>query len=208
MTLYPRDEMAKIQRRLTDGTAAIRDNRRLTDHGKRVEMAKVVKAARKQRDELKTSFLTERERRRESLQRVLFGITGDATPEQLMIMRDSRDRAAKIDGPEDAATHLALATAAGDTYMAKAIAMIAVHRGWRELVNTYAEKAPAGTRASLEELADIPTGRNTGLMDTAVFRLSEPDELRQWRTDIDRLAAEATDKVPAGGMQYEGVPLG
>ncbi|MGE2835458.1 hypothetical protein [Mycobacterium sp. SMC-4] len=208
MTDYPRSEMARIQGRLNREAEAIRTSRRYSDTGKRIEMAKALKQARRERDQLKQSFLADRQSRRETLQRKLFGISGDATPEQLMIMRDSRDRAAKLDGPEDAATHLELATTSGDTYMAQAIAMVAATKGWNGVVNTYAQNAPAGTATALEELADIPSGSRTNLMDTAVFRLAEPDELRHYRTDTDleNLAAQDAEPIPAGGMRYEGVP--
>lgn len=209
MADYPRDKMARIQQRLTNQTEAIRASRLYTDNGKRIEMAKLVKQARRERDQLKQTFLTERQTRRETLQRRLFGITGDATPEQLMIMRDSRDRAAKLDGPEDAATHLALATTSGDTYLAQAIAMVAANRGWNDVINTYAQTAPTGTRTALEELADIPSGTRTGVADQAVFRLREPDELHAYRndTDLDTLAAQDTQPAPTGGLHFEGVPM-
>ncbi|WP_283604997.1 hypothetical protein [Mycolicibacterium poriferae] len=209
MTLYPRDEMAAIQRRLASGISTIRDNRRLTNHGKRTEMAKLVKTARKQRDDLKTKYLTDREARRERLQRRIFGVDGDMTREQLAIFRDSRDRAKRIETPEDAQTELEFAHRYGDTWMVKAIALRAVEQGWREVFSTYQQHAPETTRADLDALADIPSGPRTNAMDVAVFKLSEPDELRAYRgdTDIDRLAAESTETIPTGGMRYEGVPM-
>lgn len=184
-TSYPRDEMARIQGRLNDSLASIRNSRAYSDQGKRTEMARLVRQARAQRDQLKSEFIGKREARRERLERVLFGIPGEATPEQIMIMRDSRDRAAKLDGPEDAATHLALAQQAGDTFLAQAIAMVAANKGWNDVVNTYADKAPAGTRASLDELAELPSGPRTDSVDNIIFRLREPEELRSFNSDSD-----------------------
>lgn len=199
MTTYPRDEIARIQNRLNNDVAAIRSSRAHTDQGKRIEMARLVRQARTQRDQLKNEFTTKREARRERLERILFGIPGEATPEQIMIMRDSRDRAAKLDGPEDAATHLALAQQAGDTFMAQAIAMVAARHGWNDIINTYADQAPSGTRSCLDELAEIPAGRNTGLADTARFSLREPEELRSYRTDSDlERLANGTEAEPIG----------
>lgn len=196
MTDYPREEMARIQGRLNDSVAATRSNRGLTDQGKRAEMARLVRQARTQRNQLKNEFITKREARRERLERVLFGNPDGATPEQIMLMRDSRDRAAKLDGPNDAATHLALAQQAGDDYMAKAIAAVAARHGWNDIINTYADRAPAGTRACLDELAQLPSGRNTRAADTSRFKLDEPEELRSYRTDTDleRLATGPKDE--------------
>lgn len=195
MTTYPRDKMAAIQARLTNRTEEIRNSRRYSDQGKRTELAKLVREARTQRDELKKTYIAERETRRETLQRILFGIPGEATAEQLMIMRDSRDRAMKLKGPDDAATHLSLALQAGDRYLAQAIAMVATDKGWHEVIDTYADRAPAGTRASLEELADIHTGPRTSSVDNIVFRLREPEELRSFKSDSDleRLANTNTE---------------
>lgn len=208
-TNFPKDKMAAIQQRLNRDADAIRNNRNYSDQGRRTEMAKLVQQARKQRDTLKNAYLAEREARRETLQRSLFGITGDATPQQLMILRDSRDRAAKIEGPEEAATKLALANQSGDTFMAQAIAMVAATKGWREVINAYADRAPAGTRTSLEELADIPTGPRTNFADAAAFSLREPAELAHYRTDsdIEHLAAQATDSAATGGLHFTGVPM-
>lgn len=191
-TNYPRQEMAAIQARLTNRAEEIRNNRRYNDHGKRAELAKLVREARQQRDELRKTYIAERETRRETLQRILFGVPGEATAEQLMIMRDSRDRAMKLKGPDDAAAHLSAALQAGDRYLAQAIAMVATDKGWREVVDTYADRAPAGTRASLDELSDIHTGPRTHSVDNIVFRLREPEELHHYREDADiaRLAAE------------------
>lgn len=201
MTTYPRDEMKAIQARLDNAAERIRTSP-YTDQGKRSELAKIVRDARKQRNDLKTKYLAERTARRETLQRSLFGITGDATPEQIMILRDSRDRAATIKSNEEAATKLALAQQAGDTYMAKAIAMIAAHYGWNDVLSTYTDTAPAGTRTMLEELSEVPTGTNTGLADAVIFRLREPDELRNYRgdDDIERLSA-TTPPEPAARNQ-------
>lgn len=184
-TSYPREEMARIQGRLNDSIAAIRSSRAHTEQGKRTEMAKLVRQARTQRDQLKNEFITNREARRERLERVLFGNPDGATPEQIMLMRDSRDRAAKLDGPQDAANHLALAQQAGDDYMAKAIAAVAARHGWNDIINTYVNRAPSGTRDCLDELAELPSGRNTRAADTSRFKLDEPDELRSFRSDSD-----------------------
>ena len=69
----------------------------MAKHGKRYLEAreKIIK--------MKADFVGERERRRTNLERIAFGIVGDATPADLMAHRDAQDRAARIDSEEEAA---------------------------------------------------------------------------------------------------------
>jgi hypothetical protein len=60
--------------------------------------------------------------------------------------------------------------------MSKAIAQVAANKGWSDIVEMYAETAPLGTRAALEQLADLPAGRRTRLADSAVFTIRAPKE--------------------------------
>jgi hypothetical protein len=170
-----RGKISRIQARLNQTVEQIRNAKALSDSGKRTEMARATLEARKQSKALRDEFVAEREARRESLERRLFGLTAP-TPTELMVLRDSRDRAAALENEADAELKLKLANQAGDTFMAKAIAQVAATKGWREIVETYAETAPLGTRSALEQLADIPSGRNTRLVDNATFAIRGPRE--------------------------------
>ena len=141
-------------------------------------MARATLQAKKEAQALKAEFLAEREARRESLERRLFGLAGTPSATELMVMRDSRDRAASLTSAEDAQLKLKLANQAGDTFMAKAIAQVAAAKGWAEVVETYAETAPLGTRSVLEQLADLPGGRLTAMGDAAVFSTRAPREFQ------------------------------
>ena len=132
---------------------------------------------------LRTELLAERESRRESLEKRLFGLLGTPTPTELMVMRDSRDHAASLENAEDAQLKLKLANQAGDTFLAKAIAQAAATKGWSDIVNTYAATAPLGTRSALEELADIPSGRMTNIAD-APFTIHAPSEIGAATTSV------------------------
>jgi hypothetical protein len=172
-----REKVGRIQIRLNNAVDQIRNNRRYTEDARRAEMATATLKAKKDAAALKAEFLAERDARRESLEKRLFGILGTPDPTELMVLRDARDRAASITSEEEADTKLRLANQAGDTYMARAIAQVAITKGWRPVVNTFAETAPLGTKTALEELGDIPSGRNTKLADNSTFSIRNPAEL-------------------------------
>lgn len=192
---YPRDKIAAIQQRLDNTVHAIRNNKAYSDTGSRAEIAKAVLAARREANELKDKTVAERNSRRESLQRRLFGIGGSATPAEMMVLRDSRDRAAAIENENQASTKLRLANQAGDTYMARAIAQIAFDKGWRDIVETYVDTAPLGTRAGLEELAQIPVGKMVTTADALAFKLREPDGFFGVRDDLAECIARGDQAV-------------
>jgi hypothetical protein len=173
----PRERRDSIQRRLNQTIDDIRSNKAYSPQGRRAEMAKVTLQANKETQALKAEFIAERESRRESLEKRLFGLLGTPTPTELMVMRDSRDRAATLESAADAELKLKLANQAGDTFLAKAIAQVAATKGWPEVVNSYAETAPLGTRTALEELAGIPAGSRTNIADAATFAIRPPQEL-------------------------------
>jgi hypothetical protein len=172
-----RGKVSRIQLRLNQAIEDIRSNQAYSPEGRRGEMAKATLEASKEAQALKAEFVAARESRRESLEKRLFGLLGSPTATELMVMRDSGDRAATLESAEDAQLKLKLANQAGDTFMAKAIAQVAATKGWGEVVETYAAIAPLGTRAGLEELAAIPAGPRTNIGDAATFSIRPPQEL-------------------------------
>ena len=141
-----RGKITRIQSRLNQTIEDIGNNRSYSDSGRRAEMAKATLDARKEADALRTELLAERESRRESLEKRLFGLLGTPTPTELMVMRDSRDHVASLENAEDAQLKLKLANQAGDTFLAKAIAQAAATKGWSDIVNTYADSATRNTQ--------------------------------------------------------------
>ena len=187
-------KVSAIQSRLKRECEEIRANRNLTDSARRRQLAVATVRARREAAELKAKLIAAREERRESLQRRLFGLGGTPKSEELMLMRDSVDRAAKLESPEEAQLKLKLAAGIGDSFMAKAVAQVAAAKGWRDVLESYAENAPLGTKTALEELANIPSGRNTNLADTAMFNVRAPQEFIGMRDNvIEALARDELD---------------
>jgi len=111
------------------------------------------------------------------------------------VLRDSRDRAQAIKSQEDAQLSLQLAKQAGDKFMVKAIAQLAVTKGWTSVVDAYtADNSHA--RSMLDELAAIPSGPRTNTADAAAFSVQVPKELSAFTGvnagSLERLAAGET----------------
>ena len=86
----PRGKVARIQSRLNQTIEDIRNNRSYSDSGRRAELAKATLQAKKEAAALKADFIAEREATRKSLQKRLFGILGEPTHTELIVMRDSQ----------------------------------------------------------------------------------------------------------------------
>ena len=202
---YPRQKVAGIQRNLDAAVAAIRDNKNLSETGRRTEIAKATLAARKQAEALKAETRAARETRRAELERRVFGIAGTPNPTELMVMRDSRDRAANLQSADEAQLKLKLAAQTGDSFMSKAIAQVAAAKGWGDVLNTFTNTAAFDTRAALEELADIPTGRGTNLADAAAFKIRDPREFLGTRDEVVEAFARG-DQSMVNHLERSGTP--
>jgi hypothetical protein len=191
-----RRRISQIQSRLDETIESLRANTSLSDQGRRAEMAKATLDARKMVERVKTEVVTARTQRRNELTRYLFGLS----PEEggILTMRDARDRAAKLDGPEAAGAALRQAQLAGDRSLVKAITHVAVDHGWQSVIDDYVaalgpeEVTPIAL--SLQSLAAIPSGRNTDTADAAVFRVRPPNELFGSRDE--EIAWLARDAAP------------
>jgi hypothetical protein len=202
---YPRQKVVNIQKTLDDAVNAIRADRNLSEAGRRTQIAKVTLAARKQAEALKAETRAARETRRAELERRVFGIAGTPNPTELMVMRDSRDRAANLESADDGLLKMRLAAQAGDTFMARAIAQVAAAKGWRDVLETFTNTAAFDTRAALEELADLPSGRGTNIADTAAFKIRDPREFLGTRDEVVEAFARG-DQSMANHLENRGAP--
>lgn len=173
-----RREVAAIQHRLNGEVKTIRDNPTFTDQGRRVEMAKVTLRAQRDADAQRDQFIRSRNARRSSLQRSLFGINDGASPADVLVHRDSVTRAAALKSADEAQKLLDLSQRSGDASLSRAIAATAVSKGWSSVVDAYADGSSAYTQRQLNELAEIPSGSRTALVDQVAFAVRMPDELR------------------------------
>ncbi|MGX9919466.1 hypothetical protein ACWIG4_06385 [Streptomyces sp. NPDC002248] len=149
----------QIMNAYTAQLARIQGSSTYSDHAKRVMAAKAFKSAEQQLETLRAGEERALRDRRASLQRTMFGATGDQDPHTVIARRDANDRAAKLEDPRAAAEALARAEMEGDTTMSQAIATRAAQHGWGDVLSIYTTTRPGFQRAA-EEFNGLPDPDN------------------------------------------------
>lgn len=90
--------------------------------------------------------------------------------------RDAQDRAARVDSPDQAARLLAQAERSGDEVLARAVAVRAFDRRWKDVTESYSETRPEW-KAAVDNVDD--TRISVGMGANLVFGLRKPEELRR-----------------------------
>jgi hypothetical protein len=93
--------------------------------------------------------------KKQSLEKALFGLSSVASsdPAQILLYRDSRDRAAQLTQSDDAAEVFAAAVRADDRTLAAAILARALDAGWSGIVAEYVKQNPSAG----DDLDDLAT---------------------------------------------------
>jgi hypothetical protein len=187
-----REKMSAIRRDFDTEVAQIRNSNGLNDSGRRQAIAKTLIAQREKARALRSSFEVDNEDTRVTLSSKLFGIPKGADPATVLIHRDAADRAAKLDGPDEATATLKRALEHGDHVLARAVASHAHGRRWDPVVAAYAEQT--GQSGDLETLNDIPSGGLSKLAVNTLFLVRTPQEVQTVRGDchdgeLGRIAA-------------------
>jgi len=196
-----------IQRNLDNAAENYRNDPNISPRGRMKLMAHAVIDARQSADKLRDQVAADRNSRRTSLERILFG-TGkyDKTqPGGVIVWRDSQDGAAKLTGPEEATEKLQLARTAGDVLLERAVVQVALRKGWRDVVDNFRDAAEPHIASFLDELVAIPSGPQTALADAVTFRVKAPTEcfgmkdglLQAYARDDERAMKFAQDRAAA-----------
>jgi hypothetical protein len=172
-----KQKMSALRASLNNDVKQICGDVRLSDQGRKHELAKTLLTHRRQAEQYRGSFSADNEQVRKSLTSKLFGIQKDAGPSAVIAERDAQDRAAKLGSADDAASMLVRAQDLGDDSLAKAVAAHAHSRGWHDVTERYA--AATGVAGDLDELHQLPSGAQLGLAVTALFAVPAPTELNQ-----------------------------
>jgi hypothetical protein len=185
-----RPRLEGIQQRLNADVNAIRNNRSLTPAGRKREMAKVVLEAKKQVNRIKDEHVADREKRRNSYERLAFGISEfDVDPSTLIAARDAQDRAQRLSSADEAAAVLHRANQTTDSTLAAAVGLHARNRGWNEVTSNWAQAWDK--QVWLDKLDTIPGGPNTRTVDNLLFRVPAPQELGMASDgDLERIATQ------------------
>lgn len=171
-----------IQSTFRQQSEYVRGNKKLTDTGKRQQLAQVYLEAKRQLDALAANVQQQRETRVSALRRDLFGAAGTSDPQRAISFRDAQERVNALQHGDSAkaAKLLDQAELSGDDVMVKAVIQRSLEMSWADVANQYIEKHPYYGQ-KLEELWGLsePTdGIDTvGLMNAMVFQVSKPGEL-------------------------------
>lgn len=94
--------------------------------------------------------------KKQSIEKRLFGLSTVASsdPGQVLLYRDSQDRAARLTESNEAANAFAAALRADDNILAAAILARALEAGWTSIVSEYVKQHP-DAREDLNDLAKI-----------------------------------------------------
>lgn len=193
LTLHEaRTKMSAIRRDFDTQIAQIRNNSGLNAAGRRQAIAKTLIAQREKARTLRSNFEVDHEGTRVELSGKLFGIPKGADPATVLIHRDAADRAAQLDGIEDATATLKRALDHGDTVLARAVASHAHGRRWDAVVATYAENT--GLSGDLEALNDLPSGGLSKVAVNVLFTVRAPQEVASIQgactdSELQRIAA-------------------
>ena len=190
----PAAAVASIQRDLDEQIDAIRGLRSFSDAGRKTEMAKLVLAARERVNQMRTDFVSEREAKRASLYKYLFGDFYELEGSEIIANRDAQDRAAQLATAEDAMAMLQRAEQHSDGSLASAVAEKAYTKGWSDVCEQYADWA--GKSRALELLLESHPGRHANLTNGVIFRIRNPDEL----STADEITLRELAGVHAPGM--------
>ena len=156
----PTIEEQAEQIRIDAGNAVtvIRNNARISDIEKRDQIAKVWLDGVDRMTQLEENGSAAGNKRKQELERKLYGLPTSTDASLAISYRDALDRATALpDGDEQSAiTLLNRALTSGDTTLARATLAVAFERQWVDLINNYIEAVPS-TNTDIEELWAIST---------------------------------------------------
>lgn len=145
-----RSSAADLMDRYGRDQADIAADANLTEVGKREELeplhAEVTAKVRALLAEEKAAVV----RKRETLEKLVFGITASNTTD-IVAYRDAQDRAAALTDHEEAWSKYTSALRSDDKILAQAILGQALERAWTRIINDYCDRNPS-TREALEDL--------------------------------------------------------
>ncbi|OZC93482.1 hypothetical protein CH254_02315 [Rhodococcus sp. 06-412-2C] len=143
-----------IQAAHAETVTTIERDTRLTDDGKRSELARAYLENKASMDRLRAGFEAETDRATITAGRRLFG-PGATDPATQLAHRDALDRAEKVADEQEGLTQINRARFSGDESMVRALTMQAHRKGWKSVLSEV-EKAAPGTAAKLDQYNSIP----------------------------------------------------
>lgn len=181
-----------------------RANTRLTDDGRREQIAKAYLDARDQMDSLRAARTSKLASRTAGLERTLFGIKPTSSAQDVISARDAADRvdALALGDVAGLSALLDRAIRIGDTVLAKEC----LRRGWDERSDHIIEKYSAAyprDSVALEQLAQLAHDDDSGTLAADIsevaFYLPPPPELVHFTEhQMEQLAFQADQPAATG----------
>jgi len=189
-------QAAKVQEGLRHDVAFIRADKRLTDTGRRQQIAAVYLQAKNQLTALKNDESKKRTDEITHLRKLLFGSAGTSDAQTAISYRDAQERvgALGIEDQDKAAKLLDQAQLSGDEVMIKAVIQRALDLQWVDVANKYIEAHPYYGE-KLEQLWHLDSESSEGIdtigfINATVFHVDKPGELSAYFDD-NQLASVA-----------------
>jgi hypothetical protein len=152
-----RAQAASIQKRSARANDSLANDNTLSEIGRQ---AKRDAERDRMRDQLRGLRKRETElidAKKQILEKRLFGLSSvtSSDPAQVLLYRDSQDRAARLTQAEEATQVLAAALRSDDKILAAAVLGRALDAGWTSIVNDYVRQNPSAG----DDIADLATLR-------------------------------------------------
>jgi hypothetical protein len=151
-----RAQAASIQKRSARTRDSLANDNTLSDIGRQ---AKLDSERDRMRDQLRDLRKKETElidAKKQAVEKGLFGLTSvtSSDPGQILLYRDSQDRAARLKQSDEAAQVFAAALRSGDKTLAAAVLGRALDAGWNSIVAEYVKQHPDAAE-QLNDLAKL-----------------------------------------------------
>ncbi|MDG9706264.1 hypothetical protein [Streptomyces sp. DH37] len=188
-------DVSGIHARLDSTVQRVNAKRGLSDHAKRVLIARAYKEARDAITELRDAERARIDGQRATLTRKLFGHEGDADPATAVSRRDALDRAAKLETPEAASSALKRAELSGDAVLAQAIGARAAEMWWGDVLTQYTASRPEAAD-TVRQIGELPDTSDAlwQMQHAMTYSVMQPAELGGMPDySVDALAAAELD---------------
>ncbi|VEG40452.1 Uncharacterised protein [Mycolicibacterium flavescens] len=151
-----RAQAASIQKRSARTRDSLDNDNTLSDIGRRAKLDSERDRMREQLRDLRKKETELIDAKKQAVEKRLFGLTSvtSSDPGQILLYRDSQDRAARLTQSDDAAEVFAAALRSGDKTLAAAILGRALNAGWNSIVAEYVKHHPDAAQ-DLNDLAKL-----------------------------------------------------
>jgi hypothetical protein len=151
-----RAQAAAIQKRSARTRDSLANDKTLSDLGRQAKLDSERDRMRDQLSDLRKKETELIDAKKQTLEKRLFGLSSvtSSDPGQVLLYRDSQDRAARLTRSDEAAQVFAAALRSDDKTLAAAVLGRALDAGWTGIINEYVKENPSAGE-DLNDLAKL-----------------------------------------------------